>query len=258
MKNLFSHLFFLCFLISCSSRDENDNKNSIILPKTITYKSSSGYTTSEYQYNGNKLNTIIASNGSKSIISYTNNFITKSVTYDASGAVISEFNYEYKNNKLSKTNYKIGLLETNIYYNWVDDNHVYIEDDKYKPNNAIDRTDVYFKNGNVIKSTNHLYYPNNYTIDKVEIIQIDTKNNPFKNIEGYSLIAFDISSDFFSQSNNITEISTTRIGNVNGSPLTENYSRNFQLSYNAKNYPQLYVVNDSFGNSYTYEFSYYE
>ena len=78
------------------------------------------------------------------------------------------------------------------------------------------------------------------------------------NIEGYSLIAFDISSDFFPQSNNITEISTTRIGNVNGSPLTENYSRNFQLSYNAKNYPQLYVVNDSFGNSYTYEFSYYE
>ena len=258
MKKFFSYLFLLYFFVSCSSRDEIENANSIILPKTITSKSSSGNIISEYQYDGNKLKYILANNGSKNIISYAGNFITKSISYNSSGEVISEFNYEYKNNKLFKTNYKIGTLETNIFYTWIDDNHVYFEDDKYKPDNAINRTDVYFNNGNVVKSTNHIYYPNYYTIDKVEIIENDSKNNPFKNIEGYSLIAFDISSDFFSQTNNITKIVSTRKGNVNGEPLNENYFRNFELSYNTKNFPKSYMVNDSFGNSYTYEISYFE
>ena len=259
MKNLFYYFFILSFLVSCSNRNEDTikNENSSTLPKTITYKSSSGNIVSEYQYDGNKLKSIISSNGTKSIISYTNNLITKNVSYDSSGTVISEFNYEYKNNKLSKTNYKIGLSETNIFYTWVNDNHVYFVDDKYMPANAINRTDFYFSNGNVIKSTNHTYYPNYYTIDKVEIVENDSKNNPFKNIEGYSLIAFDISSDFYPQTNNITKITSSREGNVNGTPLIENYFRTFELTYNSKNFPQTFKLNDSYGNSYSYDFSYF-
>ncbi len=126
------------------------------------------------------------------------------------------------------------------------------------PENAINKTDIYFSNGNVVKSTNHTYYPNYYTIDKVEIVKNDSKNNPFKNIEGYSLIAFDISSDFFPQINNITKITSSREGNVNGEPLIENYFRTFELTYNTKNFPQTYIVSDSYGNSYNYEFSYFE
>jgi hypothetical protein len=260
MKNLFSYFFILYFLVSCSNRDEYivENVNSLTLPKTLTTKSSSGDIVSEYKYDGNKITSIISNNGRKSIFSYTGNFITKSITYDSSGEIEYKVSYEYANNKLSKKNYKYKFLEFNIFYTWVDDNHVYFVDDKYMPENAINRTDVYFSSGNVIKSTNHIYYPNNYTIDKVEIVENDSKNNPFKNIEGYSLIAFDISSDFFPQINNITKITTSREGNVNGEPLTENYFRTFEFTYDTKNFPQIYTVSDSFGNSYKYEFSYFE
>ena len=260
MKNFFIHIFIFCFLISCSSRDEGEtqNSNSLTLPKTITTISSLGNIVSEYKYDGKKLTSIVSDNGRKSIISYTGNFITKTITYDSSGKVEDEISYEYANNKLSKANYKFRFLEFNIFYTWVDDNHVYFVDDKYMPENAINRTDIYFSNGNVVKSTNHTYYPNYYTIDKVEIVENDSKNNPFKNIEGYSLIAFDISSDFFPQINNITKITSSREGNVNGEPLIENYFRNFELTYNTKNFPQKYIVNDSYGNSYSYEFSYFE
>ncbi len=260
MKNLFSYFFILYFLVSCSNRDEDivENVNSLTLPKTLTTKSSSGDIVSEYKYDGNKITSIISNNGRKSIFSYTGNFITKSITYDSSGEIEYKVSYEYANNKLSKKNYKYTFLEFNIFYTWVDDNHVYFVDDKYMPENAINRTDVYFSSGNVIKSTNHIYYPNNYTIDKVEIVENDSKNNPFKNIEGYSLIAFDISSDFFPQINNITKITTSREGNVNGEPLTENYFRTFEFTYDTKNFPQIYTVSDSFGNSYKYEFSYFE
>ncbi len=260
MKNLFSYFFILYFLVSCSNRDEDivENVNSLTLPKTLTTKSSSGDIVSEYKYDGNKITSIISNNGRKSIFSYTGNFITKSITYDSSGEIEYKVSYEYANNKLSKKNYKYKFLEFNIFYTWVDDNHVYFVDDKYMPENAINRTDVYFSSGNVIKSTNHIYYPNNYTIDKVEIVENDSKNNPFKNIEGYSLIAFDISSDFFPQINNITKITTSREGNVNGEPLTENYFRTFEFTYDTKNFPQIYTVSDSFGNSYKYEFSYFE
>lgn len=248
------------FLINCSSRDEDNNENvtSVILPKTLKSIHSSGDITSEYQYDGNKIKSVTVSNGSKSQITYTGNFITKVVSYDSSGAVTSEFNYEYKNNRLSKTNYKIGLLTANIFYNWIDDNHVSFENDSYRPNNAIDKTDLYFINGNVVRSTNHIYYPNNYTIDKVDIIENDDRNNPFKNVEGYSLISFDITSDFFYQSNNILKITTTRTGVLNGNPLSESYYRNFELSYTDNNYPQSYVVNSSYGSTYSYEFSYFE
>ena len=260
MKNLFSYFFILYFLVSCSNRDEYivENVNSLTLPKTLTTKSSSGDIVSEYKYDGNKITSIISNNGRKSIFSYTGNFITKSITYDSSGEIEYKVSYEYANNKLSKKNYKYKFLEFNIFYTWVNDNHVYFVDDKYMPANAINRTDFYFSNGNVIKSTNHTYYPNYYTIDKVEIVENDSKNNPFKNIEGYSLIAFDISSDFFPQINNITKITTSREGNVNGEPLTENYFRTFEFTYDTKNFPQIYTVSDSFGNSYKYEFSYFE
>lgn len=246
-------------LISCSSGDrDNESVNAVILPKTCTSISPSGNTTTEYQYDGNKIKSIIASNGSKSMITYTGNLITKLVTHDSSGAITSETNFEYKNNRLSKKNFKIGLLNTDTFYTWIDDNHVSIEDNSYKPQNAIDKTELYFSNGNVVKSTNHTHYPNNYTIDKVDIIESDTQNNPFKNVEGYSLISFDINSDFFFQSNNILQIRTTRTGIVNGEPMSERYYRNFELSYTDKNYPQSYVVKSSYGSTYSYEFSYFE
>ena len=260
MKRFLLHFLLACFLINCSSRDEDNNENvtATVLPKTLKSKHSLGDLISEYQYDRNKIKSVTISNGSKSQITYAGNFITKVVSYDSSGAVTSEFNYEYKNNRLSKTNYKIGLLTANIYYTWIDDNHVSFENDLYRPNNATDKTDLYFSNGNVVKSTNHTYYPNNYTIDKVDIIENDNRNNPFKNVEGYSLIAFDITADFFYQSNNILKITTTRTGIVNGEPLSENYHRNFQLSYTDKNYPQSYVVNSSYGYTTSYEFRYFE
>ena len=260
MKIFFSYFFIFCFLVGCSNRDEDsiENGNSLTLPKTRTTISSLGNIVSEYKYDGNKLTSIISDNGRKSIISYTGNFITKTTTYDSSGEVEYEVSYEYANNKLSKANYKFTFLEYNIFYTWVDDNHVYFVDDKYMPENAINKTDIYFSNGNVVKSTNHTNNPNYYTIDKVEIVKNDSKNNPFKNIEGYSLIAFDISSDFFPQTNNITKITSSREGNVNGEPLIENYFRTFELTYNTKNFPQTYIVSDSYGNSYNYEFSYFE
>lgn len=260
MKNLFTYFFILCFLVSCSNRDEDtvENANSLTLLKTITTKSSLGDIVAEYKYDGNKLTSIISDNGGKSIFSYTGNYITKFITYNSSGEIEYEVSYEYANNKLSKAHYKLTFLEYNIFYTWVDENHVYFVDDTYMPENAINRTDVYFSNGNVVKSTNHTYYPNYYTIDKVEIVENDSKNNPFKNIEGYSLIAFDISSNFIPQTNNIIKITSSREGNVNGEPLTENYSRTFELKYNTKNYPQTYTVIDSFGSSYNYEFSYFE
>lgn len=260
MKKLLFYSLFIFLCVDCSSRDEdsNDGSTAVILPKTLKSINSLGETTSDYQYDGNKLKAIKVNNILRSAFTYTSNLITKVVSYDSSGAITSEFNYEYKNNKLSKTHYKIGQMSTNIFYTWIDDNHVSIEDDKYKPLNAIDKTEIYFNNGNVIKSTNYTHYPNYYTINKVEVIENDDKNNPFKNIEGYSLISFDISSDFFPQTNNIKKITSKIVGTVNGEPLAENYSRNFQQTYNDKNFPQAQTVTNSYGNTYNYEFSYFK
>ena len=258
MIKFFTSCFFVCLLLACSSREEDEIEKSIFLPKTLITKLSSGNSTVEYQYEGTKLKGIFSSSGSKSLISYSDNLITKSVRYNSAGAVEFEVDYEYKNRKLSKTILKTGILTTATLYTWVNDNHVFFEDDSYKPDQAINRTDVYFDKGNVTKSTNHIYYPNQYTIDKVEIIENDIKNNPFKNIEGYALLSFDTSSDFFPQANNIKKITTTRTGSVNGEPFTESYIKSFQHSFNVNNFPLSYITNDSFGNSTSYEFSYFE
>ena len=110
-----------------------------------------------------------------------------------------------------------------------------------------------YTSGNTDKTVNF----SSLNKDKVEIVENDSKNNPFKNIEGYSLIAFDISSDFYPQTNNITKITSSREGNVNGTPLIENYFRTFELTYNSKNFPQTFKLSDSYGNSYSYDFSYF-
>ena len=262
MKIHFIYLLILFLFISCSSRDESVNENNTsTLPKTITATSKYGNIISEYQYDGNKIKSIISNNGSKSFFFYTNNLITKSiVTLSNPYNETYEVNYEYKNNKISKASFT-GFLSFNIYYTWIDDNHVSFIDDKIKPTNAIDKTDLYFDNGNIVKSTNHLYYPNNFTIDKVDIIESDNNNNPFKNIEGLSLlINFNNENIFFYQTNNVTKITTTRAGvDNNGQVISENYSKNFQFNLNAKNFPEIYNITDSYGNYYSkYEFSYSE
>ncbi len=259
MKNILRAGICLIFglIISCSSRDE-EQENVLIVPKTMISKSSSGnnYST-QYQYSDrNKLTRVVRNNRTKLERFYYNNLISKTISYNELGEISAIDKYEYVNNKISKINTSMGFLTYNIFYTWIDDHHVSIEDDKTKSVGSIDKTEVYFSNGNIVKTTRHLHIPNYYTIDEVNIVENDTKNNPFKNVEGFSLVAFDISSDFFSQSNNITKITTTRTGSINGEPLSETYFRIFDHSFSDQMFPVNYTVKDSFGNSYSYEFEY--
>lgn len=258
MTNLIRAGICLIFglIISCSSRDE-EQENILVVPRTITSKSSSGESSSAYHYiDGNKLARVVSNNRTKVESFYTNKFITKTISYNELGEISATNKYEYANNKLSKVNTNIGILNYNIYYTWIDSNHVSIEDDKTRSVGSIDKTEVYLSNGNVVKTTRHLHIPNYYTIDEVNIVENDIKSNPFKNVEEFSLIAFDIKSDLFYQSNNITKITTTRTGTIDGEPMAETYIKVFNHSFNNQMFPLNYTVNDSFGNSYTYEFTY--
>ena len=243
-------------IISCSTRDE-EPEAVLVLPKSLTSKSPQGDHTTYYNYiEGNKLKSTVRNGRVTSERFYTDNLITKSISYNDLGEITSQFTYEYANNRLSKSNIGTGILNYSIYFTWIDNDHVSIEDDSVKPAGTINKTEVYFSNGNIVKTTNYHHAPNYYTITEVNIIENDTKNNPFKNIEGHSLITFDTKGDFFSQANNITKITTTRRGTVNGEPFSEDYFRTFSYKYSDQMFPIDYTVNSSYGSSYIYEFAY--
>lgn len=195
-KNLLCLFSALLVLASCSSdvtREDDDTtttnptEGQTFLKKTIEKEDGLTLTTN-YKYNGNKLVSVIDSNGGSMIYTYTGDLITKLEFKLADGTLEQVNSYMYSTDGKLTTFTRVEPLE----------DYGYRESYTYNANGTITvnsyggnvgaqndvggKSTITFLNGVVIEiistnSPNHKY-------------TYDTKNNPLKNVLGMDKIAF--------------------------------------------------------------------
>jgi len=241
MKKLL-YLFAASLLVftSCSKDDDSSNSTSSILPKKIITTYSDGdIETLNYVYSGNKIVSNTDQNGSQMKYTYTGDFITKIEELDKDGKLDLTTDYTYLNGKLNTSIEKSAAAGATYYY-------------KTKFTHSADGTISYdqlrgliatgveqeygatgkytFKDGNLIK-LEVSYYGTDYSY----VYEYDTKNNPGKNILGYSLLLEDEDSPI----NNVIKQTST----------SGNAIRTTSYTYDVNNYPTQKIINFTNGTS---------
>jgi hypothetical protein len=196
MKKLVSILSLLTIVLtSCSGSDDSAEQVELLnFPrKTIDYYQDSGSTigsrTGTFNYNGNKLNEIFYNAAQRKVF-------TKVEFYEASALRFVE-NFSYSNGKLVTFD-KFDLLtnrnENVVYTHQANGTISYIKliysSSISNPSETLTGT-LFFENGNLVEDEySHLI--NNSSTNEVNYIdrlyQFDNKINPYKNIEGFSLL----------------------------------------------------------------------
>lgn len=241
MKNFLPILLISSFFIGCSSNDDEVMLEDAtpILPMKST--SDSGETTT-LKYDGDKLSQINYMD-SKDVFVYDGDNIIRDTEYNLSGNVkrVWEYFYNSKNqlSKIIQTNPDSSTPETTT-ITWINDNHFQY---KRTPNTTGLVSDGYITNGNITRivsvDKNGSTNTNNYSFD--------TKNNPTKNIKGYSKINIIYPQD--GSVNNVIKEESKYI--------SSNYSSNsnylYTLTYNPNNFPtkNSSTYNSSNGNQNT-------
>ncbi|MCV9931122.1 hypothetical protein OIU80_02405 [Flavobacterium sp. LS1R47] len=208
MKNflcLFSALTLV--LASCSNDDNNNSEDEVsaIVPKTLNYTSidfPSENETYVTTYKGNKIVSSKDSGGRTDYI-YEGNLIVKEVNYDTeseSGKDVKsdEIIYVYANGKLASSYYNEGFSASfpdgqykrrKVFTHNIDGT---VKVEKYNTNSTsgIEVKSNYievltFANGNLVKSVESNSESNDTFTATYEY---DAKNNPLKNILGFSLL----------------------------------------------------------------------
>lgn len=180
-------LFAALAAFSCSS-DDGDSSGptaGVVLPKKIIETDSDGFsTTSNYEYNGTKLTKVTTSDGVTINLSYSGDFITE-VVYKMGADIINRELYTYDNQgRVSEYVYldydfEEGSRETYAYGsgNVVITEYFGTLTSQTELNGV---ATLALTNGEVSsKQANGTTTTYNY----------DSKNNPFKNVTGYSKIA---------------------------------------------------------------------
>jgi hypothetical protein len=209
-------------LTSCSSSDdvnantivENIIVENIILPKTEKYTSTifpEDNSTITYAYNGNKIVSLTYNDGNKTTFTYTGNLITKAEAFE-SGVLKETTTLTYENNKL-KSYIEIPVATSSsskrksYTYNadgTVSTVTVSINQTTLVETQVSSGALTLDTKGNITKSAS-----NNFST----VIEYDTKNNPFKNISGYTLL---LDAEIFDKDantpNNFTKITETQEG----------------------------------------------
>lgn len=243
-KLLYLFTASLLAFTSCSKDDNNssDPTSSILVKKRI-YVGNDGVSTSEdIIYNGNKIVSITGQDGSVFKYTYTGELITKTEESDTKGVVDYTTEYSYASGKLVASIEK--NKDTKFYYKT---KYTYNADgtisyDQFRVTVATGAEEEYgatgkytFKGGNVVK-LEVSYYGN----DKSYVYEYDTKNNPFKNVTGLSLLF-----DEETAVNNIVKETSTSGSGANITTIITTYS----YKYDANNYPTEKVETFSNGNS---------
>lgn len=245
MKKLL-YLFAASLLVftSCSNDDNNssDPASSILVKKRI-YINDKGVSSSEdIVYNGNKIVSITGQDGSVFKYTYTGELITKTEEIDAKGVVGYTTEYSYTNGKLATSIDR--NTDSELYYKT---KYIYNADgtvsyDNFRGTVATGVEEAYgatgkytFKDGNLVKL--EVSY---YGEDRSHVYEYDTKNNPFKNVIGISLL-FD---DETAVNNIVKETGISGSGaNISTNVITYSYK------YDANNYPTEQVKSYPSGDS---------
>lgn len=237
-------------LASCSNDDNNaENAESTILPNTIKYTDidyPSENATYTCKYNGNKIVSTTDEAG-RTDYTYEGDVIVKEVNYDTESekgkdVKSDETTYAYANGKLVSSsfvegfsaNFPNGQYKSRRVFTHNADGTVKVE--KYQTNSVtgLESKSNYvevltFENGNLIKSVE-----TNTEFNSVftAVYEYDTKNNPLKNILGFSLLKDHSEGEgSLSSVNNVVKYTASYSSN-NESNV---YKR--ELVYNEKGFP---------------------
>jgi hypothetical protein len=181
----------LLVLTSCSNDDSTPvDPATTILPKTITNIYGGKSLPTQITYDNKKIVSIVHSKGEKNVYTYTGDVITKEVEYDEKGILDSTTEYIYTNGKLSS---KISLETGTDYkyktkYTHNTDGTISYEEFRIAVATGVEQqygdTGKYtYKDGNLVKKENSYYGSVGSST-----YEYDTKNSPFKNVLGYSLL----------------------------------------------------------------------
>jgi len=167
-------------LLSCSKDGEStSDSTSLILPKKINYIENTSNDKvgkdTYFTYNGNKIVSDIYDGKSKNIYTYTGDFITKVESFDYAKLTYT-MDYSYTNGKLT------SVTEKETSYPSVTTNFIHNTDGTVLYSSIYGKGKLTFKDGNLIEDASE----NNGT----ETYEYDTKNNPFKNVLGVSLLLY--------------------------------------------------------------------
>ncbi len=223
------YLFSITLLVLTScSKNENTNATPIAgsstLIKKIIKNRGSSVEVEYFKYDGNKLITI--SNGINFIATYTytGNVITR-IEELVDNKFQNSMDYTYFDGKLA-TSVLTRSYDGTISYSYTYNTNGTVS---YQESNTglISSGILTLANGNVVK--NEVLSPTKVTYT----YEYDTKNNPFKNILGFTLM---INENEMYSPNNLT------VDN-------RNYGRNYKFKYDANGFPTERQEFDEAGNS---------
>ncbi len=250
MKKLLFYSLFIFVIISCSTSDDGEI-DTTILPTKITHKLrffNNYIFTRTYQYDGNKITSIISSSGDKLEYFYYGNLITTVNYFDEKNSLNATIKIDYEKNRiktLTRKYYDEGR-DLIFDYTWINDNQVRIKNNRYLLPEATAYTDVFLSNGNIIKTIRYVK-STGYEMEESRSYTYDSYSFPLKNVEGFSKI---ITSELdaapliaYTQSNNLLKYTHKQITTENGQTQeTSNYTeeQNSNFSYNANGFPTKY------------------
>jgi hypothetical protein len=265
-KLLYYLIASIALIFASCTNDDNSDNNSLILPKTITYRHQDNtiYQTATFTYDGNK---IVSISSEKSLIEFTydGNQIVKEIQYsryEGKETKYYEILYTYLNDKL-----ETGVLTFGSQYQYNGKKYMYsynedgtvkketydtdIETGKQSENYSTDI--LTFENGNLIKSVSNWEDRPYITTCRYEY---DVKNNAFKNILGLNLLLdlADFSSEFnFFSLNNINtfHVVTNLVPGTDPKLATiafEPFGNTMNYEYNKKGYPTKRTTYDYKGD----------
>lgn len=212
-------------LLSCSKDAEStSSQTSLILPKKINYIENTSNDKvgkdTYFTYNGNKIVSDIYDGKSKNIYTYTGDFITKVESFYYAELTYT-IDYTYTNGKLTSMTEKEPLYPSKM------TNYVHNTDGTVLYSSTYGKGKLTFKDGNLIEDASET--------NGTETYEYDTKNNPFKNILGTSVLLYsfkDSGAHYNASKNNYIKRTDKYNGNI--SVLSTSI-----ITYNSNGYPIL-------------------
>jgi hypothetical protein len=210
----------------------------ILLTKTITTGTTGTVTTKNFTYNGNKLVSASSTSGFSSETTYSGDLITK--IEDFTNAVLSKretFAYDANGRLSSYTFRRFNSGNDNVtksVLTYLPNGDItsinYIGDDTAQTT-QVSTSKAFFTNGEITKKETYTpATPNNIAVTSTFDYTYDLKNNPFKNITGFTKIAYSYETKGFARN-----IATWASSNTSGT-LTDFIYTNTR-TYNSSDYP---------------------
>jgi|GEM_PF-333025 len=263
MKRILCLFGALALIVSSCSNDDKSSAEELdsTLPKTISYiypspelGTNSKQTAS---YNGNEI-VSLTNNDSKTVFTYDGNIIVKQEVFDVdeSGKETKneEVSYAYENGKL-----KTKVIREDFTAEYPDGNYIekvvfthtsneiisYIDYSVNKDTKAETKNSegtLTYKDGNLVKDEKKFN-----SLTETRVYEYDAKNNPLKNIVGFSMLLNEI--DGFAK-NNVVKTTKTSSEFPNAAVYLTTYI------YNDNNYPTRHTSFDGGGQNIEFEIEY--